>query len=177
MFKKLKQKIEAGDEGGLERISLSPSKTPGSAVRSPPASDVSLTLTTPAHIQPVSPSHHIVSSPASHSEESRDHSPEKEEEEVTRVFSYTASVTCSITLHQVDRDFATSADTQSDSGSHMEEDVSVVYGVRLLLCVRFCIICMFGMFTCTQIFVILFYLLLTLILYTLGFKNVPFPCE
>lgn len=98
MFKKLKQKIEAGDEGGLERISLSPSKTPGSAVRSPPASDVSLTLTTPAHIQPVSPSHHIVSSPASHSEESRDHSPEKEEEEVTRVFSHTASVTCSITL-------------------------------------------------------------------------------
>ena len=96
---------------------------------------------------------------------------------------------------QVDRDFATSADTQSDSGSHMEEDVSVVYGVRLLLCVRFCSICMFGTFTCIQIFVNLFYLLLTLILlffftnvsqtimcvhihlYTLGFKNVPFPCE
>lgn len=34
MFKKLKQKIEEGGEGGLEKVSFSPTKLPGSIVRS-----------------------------------------------------------------------------------------------------------------------------------------------
>ena len=34
MFKKLKQKIEEGGEGGLERVSFAPNKLPGSVVRS-----------------------------------------------------------------------------------------------------------------------------------------------
>lgn len=48
MFKKLKQKIEAGDEGGIERLSFSPSRTPGSIVRSPPASETHLSFSPPA---------------------------------------------------------------------------------------------------------------------------------
>lgn len=34
MFKKLKQKIEEGGEGGLEKVSFSPVKLPGSIIRS-----------------------------------------------------------------------------------------------------------------------------------------------
>ena len=34
MFKKLKQKIEEGGEGGLDNVSFSPNKLPGSIVRS-----------------------------------------------------------------------------------------------------------------------------------------------
>lgn len=34
MFKRLKQKIEEGGEGGLDNVSFSPHKLPGSIVRS-----------------------------------------------------------------------------------------------------------------------------------------------
>lgn len=34
MFKKLKQKLEEGDSNGLEKVTFSPSKLPGSIVRS-----------------------------------------------------------------------------------------------------------------------------------------------
>ena len=37
MFKKLKQKIEEGGEGGIDKVSFSPKKFPGAIVRSPPA--------------------------------------------------------------------------------------------------------------------------------------------
>lgn len=37
MFKKLKQKIEEGEEGAIDRLSFSPRRLPGSAVRSTPA--------------------------------------------------------------------------------------------------------------------------------------------
>ena len=50
MFKKLKQKIEAGEEG-TEKLTFSPSKMPGSAVRSPPATEASLSFSSP----PLSP--------------------------------------------------------------------------------------------------------------------------
>lgn len=36
MFKKLKKKIEEGEEGGIDKIAFSPRKFPGSVVRSPP---------------------------------------------------------------------------------------------------------------------------------------------
>lgn len=39
MFKKLKQKIEEGGEGGIERVAFSPRKLPGVAVRSTSQSD------------------------------------------------------------------------------------------------------------------------------------------
>ena len=39
MFKKLRQKIEEGGEGGLENVSFSPSKLPGSIVRATSLSD------------------------------------------------------------------------------------------------------------------------------------------
>lgn len=40
MFKRLKEKIEAGDEGGgLEQLSAQPWRPPGSAVRTPPGED------------------------------------------------------------------------------------------------------------------------------------------
>lgn len=34
MFKRLKQKIEEGGEGGLDNVSFSPNKLPGSIIRS-----------------------------------------------------------------------------------------------------------------------------------------------
>ena len=37
MFKKLKQKIEEGGEGGIDKVSFSHKKFPGAIVRSPPA--------------------------------------------------------------------------------------------------------------------------------------------
>ena len=37
MFKKLKQKIEEGGEGGIDKVSFSHRKFPGAIVRSPPA--------------------------------------------------------------------------------------------------------------------------------------------
>ena len=40
MFKKLKEKIEAGDEGGgVEKVSVQHWRPPGSAVRTPPGQD------------------------------------------------------------------------------------------------------------------------------------------
>ncbi len=37
MFKKLKKKLEEGEEGGIDRMAFSPRRLPGSAVRSIPA--------------------------------------------------------------------------------------------------------------------------------------------
>ena len=44
MFKKLKEKIEAGEEGNLDKISASPRRPPGVAVRSPLAENETLSF-------------------------------------------------------------------------------------------------------------------------------------
>ena len=80
MFKKLKQKIEAGDEGGIERLSFSTSRTPGSVVRSPPASEASLSFSPPV-LHPTKPTSpvHVPTLTAVEGEASRkSHSPAEE---------------------------------------------------------------------------------------------------
>lgn len=59
MFKKLKQKIEEGGEGGLEKVSFSPIKLPGSIVRSSSPGNVERVQSSPEfELPPESESNH-----------------------------------------------------------------------------------------------------------------------
>ena len=120
MFKKLKQKIEAGEEGSTERLSFPPSKTPGSAVRSPPASDAALsfTLASPAHIQPLSSQQDLSNSPVKSGTLRTSLSTDKEETRQDLLQNDNFAVEHTTDNHVI------SADDQSDSSSHMEEMVS-----------------------------------------------------
>lgn len=52
MFKKLKQKIEEGGDGGIEKISFTPKKFPGSAVRTLSQNDEEGTVSQPVEESP-----------------------------------------------------------------------------------------------------------------------------
>ena len=118
MFKKLKQKIEAGEE---ERLFFPPNKTPGSAVRSPSANDAALsfTLASPAHIQPLSSQQYVSNSPVKSDALKSSLSIDKEEtiQDLHQNDNFAIQ-------HSTENALVSGDDDQSGSSSHMEEMVS-----------------------------------------------------